>query len=110
MTAKPAAIGAGASQPAADMAVYMRGVGAAARAAARVMAAAPTATRSAALRAIVEALAGDRRALMAANAIDMTNAAGRGLDQPLVDRLLLDDDAIDRMIEGIGQVVAKTFQ
>jgi glutamate-5-semialdehyde dehydrogenase len=104
MTVKPAAIGAGASQPAADMAAYMRGVGAAARAAAREMAAAPTATRSAALRAIVEALAGDRRALMAANAIDMTNAAGRGLDQPLVDRLLLDDDAIDRMIEGIGQV------
>jgi glutamate-5-semialdehyde dehydrogenase len=46
----------------------------------------------------------DREALKAANAIDMAAAATSGLDQPLVDRLLLDDKAIDQMIEGVLQV------
>ena len=84
-----------------DVAAYMRQAGEAARAASRVIAAAPTEVKSQALNAIARAMASDRQALKAANAIDMKRAASNGLDQPLVDRLLLDDAAIDRMIEGV---------
>jgi glutamate-5-semialdehyde dehydrogenase len=89
-----------------DIAAYMREVGTSARAASRVIGAAPTETKSRALAAIAKALEEDRAALKAANAIDMESAARNGLDQPLVDRLLLDDAAIDRMIEGVLQVDA----
>jgi glutamate-5-semialdehyde dehydrogenase len=89
-----------------DIAAYMRQVGAAARAASRVIGAAPTGVKSAALHAIAEALGADRQALKDANGVDMDRAARGGLDQPLVDRLLLDDAAVDRMIEGVLQVDA----
>lgn len=88
----------------ADIAAYMREVGEAARASSRAIAAAPTEVKSRALNAIADAMASDREALKAANAIDMERAGRNGLDQPLIDRLLLDDAAIDRMIEGVLQV------
>ena len=87
-----------------DIAAYMQAVGEAARAASRVIAAAPTEQKSAGLKAIARWLEADRKALKAANAIDMSAAATSGLDQPLVDRLLLDDKAIDQMIEGLLQI------
>jgi glutamate-5-semialdehyde dehydrogenase len=87
-----------------DISTYMRQVGEAARQASRVIAAASTRTKSAALQAIAAAMDEQRAQLQAANAIDMEKAARNGLDQPLVDRLLLDDAAIDRMIEGVLQV------
>lgn len=87
-----------------DIAAYMREVGEAARAASRVIAAAPTEVKSRALNGIAKAMNDDRDVLKAANVIDMERAAKNGLDQPLVDRLLLDDAAIDRMIEGVLQV------
>jgi len=89
-----------------DIAGYMRAVGEAARAASRVIAAAPTGIKSRALAAIAGALGEDREVLKAANRVDMERAARNGLDRPLVDRLLLDDAAIDRMIEGVMQVDA----
>ncbi len=89
-----------------DIAAYMRGVGEAARAASRVIAAAPTGVKSRALAAIADALGSERAALKDANRIDMERAGRNGLDKPLVDRLLLDDAAIDRMIEGVLQVDA----
>jgi len=87
-----------------DIGAYMREVGEAARAASRAIAAARAETKSAALQAIARALDEQREPLKAANAIDMRKAGETGLDQPLVDRLLLDDPAIDRMIEGVLQV------
>jgi glutamate-5-semialdehyde dehydrogenase len=88
----------------ADIAEYMREVGEAARSASRIIAAAPTATKSVALNAIARALEADRKALKVANEADLAAAQRSGLDQPLVDRLLLDDSAIDHMIEGVLQV------
>lgn len=87
-----------------DIAAYMSRVGRDARAASRHIAAADTATKSVALRAIADALNAARKRLSAANAADMKAASRNGLDQPLVDRLLLDDSGIDRMIEGLLQV------
>jgi glutamate-5-semialdehyde dehydrogenase len=89
-----------------DIATYLREVGLAARAASRVIGAAPTEVKSKALHSIARALEANRAGLKAANAVDMDAAGRNGLDQPLVDRLLLDDAAIDRMIEGVEQVDA----
>jgi glutamate-5-semialdehyde dehydrogenase len=87
-----------------DVEDYMSGVGREARAASRVIGSAPTGVKSAALRATAEALHRARGSLEQANDADLKAARERGLDQPLIDRLGLDDSAIDRMIEGIEQV------
>jgi glutamate-5-semialdehyde dehydrogenase len=85
---------------------YVRELGAAARVASRVIAAAPTARKSLALTSIAGKLDAARDQLKAANAVDMAAALESGLDQPLVDRLLLDDAAIDRMIQGVLEIDA----
>jgi len=87
-----------------DIDDYMRGVGREARAASRLVAAAPTAVKSRALLATAAALDARRDALQRANAQDMAGARERGLEQPLIDRLGIDDAAIDQMIEGLTQV------
>ncbi len=79
-------------------------MGQAARAASRHLASASTEAKSEALRAIADEVDQDRVAIKSANAIDMSNAEKNGIDQPLIDRLLLDDKGIDRMIEGVHQV------
>ncbi|MDA1074105.1 MAG: glutamate-5-semialdehyde dehydrogenase [Proteobacteria bacterium] len=89
-----------------DIAAYMRQVCQEARAASRAIAAAGTGVKSAALQAIARELGRDREKLKAANRIDMAAAESKGIDQPLIDRLLLDDNAIDRMIEGVLKVDA----
>ncbi len=88
------------------LAAYIRGLGEQARAASRVLAAAATQGKSAALQAIAAATDESRQAIKAANAEDMAKAQKNGIDQPLIDRLYLDDKGIDRMIEGLHQVDA----
>ncbi len=85
---------------------YVHGLGVAARAASRIVAAAPTQTKSAALQGIAAATDAARETIKKANAKDMAAAQANGIDQPLIDRLLLDDAGIDHMIEGILQVDA----
>jgi glutamate-5-semialdehyde dehydrogenase len=83
---------------------HMRQVGEQARAASRRTVAASTAVKSHALRAMAAGLEQERQALRDANARDLAAARQNRLEQPLIDRLVLDDDAIDRMIEGLEQV------
>ena len=85
---------------------YMQGVGRAAREASRVIGAASSATKSAALKAIAEAVDQARKEIKQANAQDMQAAQSNAIDQPLIERLLLDDKGIDQMIEGLLQVDA----
>ncbi len=87
-----------------DIQTYMMQVGRDARAASRVVGAAATAIKSAALLAMADALDRSRAALKTANARDLNAAGKSAVDQPLIDRLVLDDRAIDRMIEGLHQV------
>ncbi len=82
----------------------MRAMGADARRASRTMAAASPAKKSKALNAIAEALDAARADLRSANERDLSKARADQLDQPLIDRLVLDDAAIDRMIAGVRQV------
>ncbi len=87
-----------------DIQHYITQVGLDARAASRIIGAAPTGKKSAALLAMADALDGARAVLKEANARDMSRAAENRVEQPLIDRLSLDDGAIDRMIEGLRQV------
>ncbi|MED6341918.1 MAG: glutamate-5-semialdehyde dehydrogenase [Pseudomonadota bacterium] len=84
----------------------MQEMGAAARSASRALAVASTATKSAALVAIANALDADREPIKQANAADMAAADDNNVDQPLVDRLFLGDKGIDQMIEGLMQIDA----
>lgn len=87
-----------------DIGAYIAGVARQARDASRVIGAASTAVKSRALQGTAAALDAQRTALKEANARDLERAAGAGIDQPLIDRLGLDDAGIDRMIEGLAQV------
>ena len=82
----------------------VREMGAAARAASRLLACAGPALKSRALAAAARRLDEARAALKSANALDLAAAAEQGLDAARLDRLVLDDGAIDRMVDGILQV------
>ena len=83
---------------------YMHTLGSQAREASRIIAAADTALKNRALLAIAEALSHGREKLLAANTVDMQNGSANGLDAALLDRLELNPERIDAMIEGLHQV------
>jgi len=85
---------------------YMQRVGRAARDASRVIGAASSATKSAALKAIAEGADVAREDIKQANDQDMQAAQANAVDQPLIERLFVDDKGIDQMIEGLLQVNA----
>ncbi len=87
-----------------DIENYMLGLGRQARLASRQIAKAGTAQKNAALLAIAEAIDASREALMQANEKDMQAGRDKGLDAALLDRLELNPDRIDGMIEGLKQV------
>ena len=80
---------------------YMQTLGSQARDASRIIAAADTALKNQALLAIAEALNHDREKLLTANALDMRNGVANGLDAALLDRLELNPERIDAMVEGL---------
>jgi glutamate-5-semialdehyde dehydrogenase len=90
----------------ADVAAYMDGVGAAARAAARELARADTHAKNAALTAMAAAIRRDEAALLAANAEDVAAARAAGQDSAFVDRLTLSPKTVAAMAEGLLQIAA----
>ena len=89
-----------------DIPAYMAHVGAAARAASCAMAAASTAAKDQALRALATELRGVSAALQAANAQDLDAARAAGLAEPLVDRLKLTPAIIETVAQGCEQIAA----
>jgi glutamate-5-semialdehyde dehydrogenase len=89
-----------------NIAEYMQDLGAKARQASRVMAAASTEKKNRALLAMAEAIVTSRDALAKANAVDLEKGAANGLDAAMLDRLELTPARIDGMIEGLRQVAA----
>jgi len=87
-----------------DIKLYMREVGEQARAAARVLARADSATKDLALVAAAAAIRRDAARLLAANADDVAGARARGLEPALLDRLTLTPDSVEAMAEGLEQV------
>jgi len=89
-----------------DVAAYMRGVGDAARAAARALARADTAAKDRALAAIAAAIRRDAAKLLTANADDVAAAKARGADAAFVDRLTLSPKTVEAMARGVEEIVA----
>lgn len=89
-----------------DTAAYVRAKAAAARAAYFQAAAAPGAVKNAVLLRAAELLDKHRAAVLAANRQDCDNAAAKGLDAAMLDRLRLTDAGIDHIREGLRQIAA----
>ncbi len=89
-----------------DIPALMALMGEAARAAATVMAAAPTAAKNAALLALARRLREAGVALQQANAQDLQAARAAGLAEPMVDRLKLTPGVIATVAEGCEQLAA----
>lgn len=89
-----------------DITAYMQQVGQQAREASRLLAAANTGTKNAALMAIHEVLLAAKDTILAANKIDMDNGQKNDLDAALLDRLELNDDRFNGMLQGLKDVAA----
>jgi glutamate-5-semialdehyde dehydrogenase len=94
------------SVPHLDLAAYMREVGERARAAARIVARAPTRAKDSALEAAAAAIERDARTLLAANAGDVAGSRAAGDDEAFIDRLALNPERIAAMADGLRQVAA----
>ena len=88
-----------------DIQSYMLGVGKQARAAARLIAKADTATKNRALTLIAQTIERDAQRLLDANARDLDDARAKKLDAPLIDRLTLTEKTIAGMADGLLQIV-----
>jgi len=89
-----------------DAAAYMRELGRRAREAARVVGAAETGAKNAALLAIAGEIERAAASILEANRDDLAEATARGLDEALADRLELDDARVRAMCEGLRQIAA----
>ncbi len=89
-----------------DVKHQMQQLGQRARAASRLMAAAETRAKNAALLATIDAIEAARSTLAQANAKDLDAGRAKGLSGAMLDRLELTPRRIDGMIEGLRQVAA----
>ncbi len=87
-----------------DIKTYMQSVGIAARQASRDLARASSDSKNTGLISIAKQLDANRSAVLAANKVDMDNGRNNGLNDALLDRLELNNERIDAMIEGLHQV------
>src|SRR5437764_3964477 len=82
----------------------IRGLGQRARSAARALALAPIERKDAALASMADALRGQTREILAANAQDLAEAKASGTTPAFLDRLALDEKRIGAMIAGLDVV------
>lgn len=84
----------------------MKALGEAARKAATELAVAPPEVKNRALVAAAAAIRADKAVLQAANDQDVTTARARGLAEPMVERLALNDARIEAMAKGLEDIAA----
>ncbi|WP_197054247.1 glutamate-5-semialdehyde dehydrogenase [Sphingomonas sp. 37zxx] len=89
-----------------DWTARMRTLGLRARLAARILAASPSAARSAALRSAAAAIRAAAGVILDANATDMARAQANGLAPALLDRLRLDPARLEATAAGVEAVAA----
>jgi glutamate-5-semialdehyde dehydrogenase len=87
-----------------DVQALMEEIGQRARIAAAELAFAPSAAKDAALRAAGEAIGDARETILDANARDMEAGHAKGLTSAMLDRLLLTDDRIRGMADGLRAI------
>ena len=85
---------------------YTQALGSKAKAASALMAKAPTATKSIALRKLAELLRASVQTLQIDNAKDIDRALAAGLAAPMVDRLKLSPQVIETIAQGCEQLAA----
>ncbi len=83
-------------------------IGAEARAAAATLATASAEAKENALNAAADALWDQRATIIAANKQDMAFGAEKGLSPAMMDRLMLDEDRIKGMVDGLRAVAGQT--
>jgi len=82
----------------------MKDLGAAAKAAALVLATATTEAKNLALREAAKAIRAQASVIQAANEIDVVAAKAKGLTPALIDRLVLNEDRIESMASGLEAI------
>ncbi|HEX5063919.1 MAG TPA: glutamate-5-semialdehyde dehydrogenase [Kofleriaceae bacterium] len=87
-----------------ELTKLIRGVGQAARAAARIVAKAPAEQRTRALAAIATAIDAQRAEILAANAKDVAAAEAAKTAPAMVDRLRLDDKRIAALVRAVNEI------
>ncbi|MEO7743464.1 MAG: glutamate-5-semialdehyde dehydrogenase [Usitatibacter sp.] len=88
----------------ANLHTVMLAMGVRARAAARLIANAPTAAKNRAILGAADALVAREKTLLAANATDVKGARAEGRDDAFIDRLTLTAKAVEAMAEGLREV------
>ena len=91
-----------------DVIGYVRQIGRAAREASTAMSAADSRSKDQALLKLAELIRKQRHRIQQANTIDLERARKSGVQSALLDRLTLDDDAIEQMAVGVEQVARLT--
>jgi glutamate-5-semialdehyde dehydrogenase len=89
-----------------DIAALMRGLGQAARAAARRVGTASAEQRNRALTAIAVALRERAPAILAANRLDLADARSSGLIASFIDRLTLDEARLEAIAQAVADIAA----
>jgi glutamate-5-semialdehyde dehydrogenase len=89
-----------------ELASLMDALGRAAAAAARVIARATPAAKSAALTAAAVAIRDRREQILEANRCDLEQARERGLSSAMLDRLLLDEKRVEAMARGVEDIAS----
>jgi glutamate-5-semialdehyde dehydrogenase len=87
-----------------DVQSYIHGIGRQARAAARLIARADTATKNRALKSTAVAIEREAKRLLEANARDIAAAKAQKLDAAMIDRLTLTPKVIAAMADGLRQI------
>lgn len=89
-----------------DTKAYFKQLGEQARQASRIISAASTAEKNAALLGVAQSIQNSRSSIKSANVKDLVKGKEAGLDTALLDRLELTEERIDGILEGLEQVVA----
>ncbi|MEO1328431.1 MAG: glutamate-5-semialdehyde dehydrogenase [Pseudomonadota bacterium] len=90
------------------LAAEMAAIGSAARAAATALAVASAERKHAALIGAAEALWSRRAEILDANALDMAEAADKALSPAMLDRLMLDENRVRAMVDGVRAIAEQT--
>ncbi|HEV7435951.1 MAG TPA: glutamate-5-semialdehyde dehydrogenase [Pseudorhizobium sp.] len=89
-----------------DIIALMGNLGRRARAAARALATASTKAKNNALQAMADALVADKAEILKANADDLRQVDGKGLQASFIDRLTLTSKSVDGMAQALREIAA----
>lgn len=89
-----------------NISMLMQEIGVEARAAARILATAPTKQKDAALLAAAAAIRADIDDILSANAADVLDATHKGLTSALLDRLTLNDQRVEAIAKALEDIAA----